>query len=120
MAMAKVCPMLGLTPDIWAMKRAATASYKAVPSMLMVAPMGRTNLEILGSTPFFSSRQFMVTGSVAELEAVPQAVVMAPNMFLMNLKQKNVKTLWYEFSFSYLKGNFLQIITYIIGRTISP
>ena len=54
--------------------------------MLMVAPMGSTNLEILGSTPFFSSRQFMVTGSVAELEAVPQAVVMAPNMFFMNLK----------------------------------
>ena len=48
--------------------------------------MGRTNLEIFGSTPFFSSRQFMVTGSVAELEAVPQAVVMAPNMFFMNLK----------------------------------
>ena len=47
--------------------------------------MGRTNLEIFGSTPFFSSRQFMVTGSVAELEAVPQAVVRAPNMFLMNL-----------------------------------
>jgi len=28
-----------------AMKMAATASYKAVPSMLIVAPMGRTNLE---------------------------------------------------------------------------
>ena len=39
--------------------------------------MGRTNLEIFGSTPFFSSRQFMVTGSVAELEDVPQAVMMA-------------------------------------------
>ena len=45
----------------------------------------RTNLEIFGSTPFFSSRQFMVTGRVAELEAVPQAVVRAPDMFFMNL-----------------------------------
>ena len=59
------------------MNRAVTASYRAVPSMLMVAPIGRTNLEILGSTPLFSSRQFMVMGSVAELEAVPQAVMMA-------------------------------------------
>ena len=59
------------------MKMAATASYRAVPSMLMVAPMGRTNLEILGSTPFFSSRHFMVTGRVAELDEVPQAVMMA-------------------------------------------
>ena len=47
--------------------------------------MGRTNLEIFRSTPFFSSRQFMVTGRVAKLEAVPQAVVRAPDMFLMNL-----------------------------------
>ena len=67
------------------MNMAATASYSAVPSMLMVAPMGRTNLEILGSTPFFSSRQFMVTGSVAELEAVLQAVMMAWPMLAMNL-----------------------------------
>lgn len=53
--------------------------------MLIVAPIGRTNLDILGSTLFFSSRQFMVTGRVAELEAVPQAVVSAPSMFRMNL-----------------------------------
>ena len=77
MEMARIWPMLGCMSSIWAMKMAATASYRAVPSMLMVAPMGRTNLEILGSTPFFSSRQLMVTGRVAELEAVPQAVMMA-------------------------------------------
>ena len=53
--------------------------------MLIVAPMGRTNLDILGSTLFFSSRQFMVTGRVAELEAVPQAVVSALSMFRINL-----------------------------------
>ena len=112
MEMAKMSPILAVTPYIWAMKSAATASYRAVPScnrrrsvtsedddtdyrhltMLIVAPMGSTNLEILGSTLFFSSRQFMVTGSVAELEAVPQAVVSAANMFLINLRKKSMNT----------------------------
>ena len=68
------------------MKRAATASYKAVPSILIVAPMGRTNLEIRGSTPFFSSRRFIVTGKVAEDEAVPKAVVKALVILAINLK----------------------------------
>ncbi len=67
------------------MKMAATASYSAVPSMLMVAPMGRTNLEIRGSTPFLFSRQSMVTGRVAEEEAVPNAVVSALAMLPTNL-----------------------------------
>ena len=38
------------------MNMAAIASYSAVPSMLMVAPIGSTNLDTLGSTPFFRSR----------------------------------------------------------------
>ena len=50
--------------------------------------MGRTNLEIFRSSPFFSSRQFMVTGSVAELEAVPQAVMMAWPWLAMNLTMR--------------------------------
>ena len=45
--------------------------------MLMVAPMGRMNLEILESTLFPSSRLLTVTGSVAELLAVPNAVARA-------------------------------------------
>ena len=45
--------------------------------MLMVAPMGRMNLEILESTLFPSSRLLTVTGSVAELLAVPNAVAKA-------------------------------------------
>ena len=64
MEMANSCPMEGFmsftlpmkifllqhftvarwTVDTWAMKMAAMASYRAVPSMLMVAPMGRMNL----------------------------------------------------------------------------
>ena len=44
MEMAKSCPMLGFMLFTWAMKMAAMASYNAVPSMLMVAPMGRMNL----------------------------------------------------------------------------
>ena len=45
--------------------------------MLMVAPMGRMNLEILESTLLPSSRLLTVTGSVAELLAVPKAVARA-------------------------------------------
>ena len=47
---------------------AAIASYKAVPSMLIVAPIGSTKRETRGSTPFFVSRQSIVTGRVAELQ----------------------------------------------------
>jgi len=51
----------------WAMKSAATASYSAVPSMLMVAPMGITKRATLGSIPFFSSSAATAIGRVAEL-----------------------------------------------------
>jgi hypothetical protein len=53
--------------------------------MLMVAPIGKTNWVILGSILFFSSKQVIVTGKVAEDEAVPKAVVKAFMMFPMNL-----------------------------------
>ena len=49
------------------MKMAATASYRAVPSILMVAPMGRTKRVILLSILLLSSRHRNVTGNVAEL-----------------------------------------------------
>ena len=88
------------------MKMAATASYSAVPSMLMVAPIGRTNLEILGSTPLFTSRHLMVTGRLAELEAVPQAVMMAWLWLAMNL-QKTFPTFDGSEDF-HLNGSFLQ------------
>ena len=45
----------------------------------------RIHLEILLSTRFFSSKELMVTGKVAELEAVPKAVTMAFPMLEMNL-----------------------------------
>lgn len=35
---------VNVIPFNWAIKIAATASYNAVPSMLIVAPIGRTNL----------------------------------------------------------------------------
>lgn len=47
MEMAMIWPMLIDMLRTCEMKMAATASYSAVPSMLMVAPMGRTNLAIL-------------------------------------------------------------------------
>ena len=90
---AIIWPMLIVMPCVWAMKMAATASYKAVPSMLIVAPIGRTNREIRGSTPFFSSSKFMVTGNVAEEEAVPKAVVKALVILAMNLEVTSNTTL---------------------------
>lgn len=54
-------------PRNCAINIAATASYKAVPSMLIVAPIGSMNRDIVGLTLFFSSKQFIVTGNVAEL-----------------------------------------------------
>ena len=44
MEMAMIWPTERVMPRTWEMKMAATASYSAVPSMLMVAPMGSTNL----------------------------------------------------------------------------
>ena len=38
---------------------------------------------------FFSSNALMVTGRVAELEAVPNAVTIAFPMFAMNLEDKS-------------------------------
>ena len=61
-------PKLRLTPLTWAINIAATASYKAVPSMLIVAPIGKQNLATRGSIEFFSSKQLMVMGKVAELQ----------------------------------------------------
>lgn len=62
-----IWPPSRTTPFIWAIKMAATASYRAVPSMLMVAPTGRTNLVTRLSIPRFSSRQRKVTGKVPAL-----------------------------------------------------
>ena len=53
---------------IWAMKTDATVTKRAVPSMLTVAPIGSTNLEIRGSILLFSCMQRNVTGSAAALQ----------------------------------------------------
>lgn len=50
-----------------AMKIAATTSNNAVPSILIVAPIGSMNREIVGLILFFSSTQLIDTGKVAEL-----------------------------------------------------
>ena len=103
--------MFGKIPFICAIKMAATASYRAVPSMFIVAPIGNTNLNvekyyfktynlgeifftvslhllIRGSTPFFSSRVLIVTGRVAELDAVPNAVTYTFPILAKNLDIK--------------------------------
>lgn len=65
---ATIWPIVSAMPLTWAIKMAATASYKAVPSMLMVAPMGMTNRVTRVSILFFSSRHWKVTGRVPELK----------------------------------------------------
>lgn len=50
------------------MKIALTASYRAVPSILMVAPTGRMKRVILLSTCRFSSKHRNVMGRVAALK----------------------------------------------------
>ena len=44
-----------------------------VPSMLIVAPSGKTKLEVRLDMPFFFSVPSIVNGSVAELDAVEKA-----------------------------------------------
>ena len=85
------------------MKIAATASYNAVPSMLIVAPMGRTNLQTLGSTLFLLSSKPMVTGRVALLDPVPNAVVHAFAMLAINLN-----------------GRDFVVKVKMVGRTMKP
>lgn len=62
-----ICPVSREMSFIWAIKMAATASYSAVPSMLMVAPMGSTKRVTRLSIFRFSSRQRKVTGNVPAL-----------------------------------------------------
>ena len=59
------------------MKIAAAHSYSAVPFMFTVAPSGRTKLDTLFETPILSSTDSIVTGSVADEDAVENAVSIA-------------------------------------------
>jgi len=56
------------------MNMAATHSYRAVPSMLMVAPSGSVKEDILLETPLLFSTALMVRGRVADEEEVEKAV----------------------------------------------
>ena len=71
--------------------------------MLIVAPIGKTNLQTLESTWFFVSSRLMVTGRVALLEPVPKAVVKAFVMFAMNLN-----------------GRVLVVTVNMMGSTMNP
>ena len=56
------------------MNMAATHSNSAVPSMLTVAPSGRTKLVVRFETPAFFSTHSMVRGKVEAEEDVEKAV----------------------------------------------
>eukprot|EP00160_Parvularia_atlantis_P003813 Unigene13202_Nuclearia_a/m.39997 Unigene13202_Nuclearia_a/g.39997 ORF Unigene13202_Nuclearia_a/g.39997 Unigene13202_Nuclearia_a/m.39997 type:complete len:362 (-) Unigene13202_Nuclearia_a:117-1202(-) len=71
------------------MNTAATASYSAVPSMLTVLPSGSTKRAV-GSEMPLAMACVSVTGSVAEDDAVPNAVSSAcdtPAMYLYGLRR---------------------------------
>ena len=61
------------------------ASYMAVPSMLSVAPTGRTNLATVESILRFSVMQRKLIGKVAVDELVEKAVIRADFMARKNL-----------------------------------
>ena len=65
--------MSSTTLCLCAMKITVSASYSAVPFMFTVAPSGSTKLITPGSSPRALAHR-MVTGRVAELESVPNAV----------------------------------------------
>lgn len=62
-----ISPKPKAIPCIWAMNMLATATNNAVPSMLILQPIGRTNLVTLGSTRSLSVIRRKVTGSAAAL-----------------------------------------------------
>jgi len=62
------------------MNNAAAASYKAVPSILIVAPSGRTKSIDLLETLAFCSAHSIVTGRVAAELAVEKAIINASNI----------------------------------------
>src|SRR5690606_36394792 len=61
-------------PYACAMNIAATHSYKAVPSILIVAPNGSTKLDTLFDTPEFVWTASIVNGKVADDDLVEKAV----------------------------------------------
>jgi len=61
------CPALRSMSCSWAIHRAQTPSYNAVPSMLTVAPSGRTKRLMRLSIPLYSSVHLIVVGKVAAL-----------------------------------------------------
>jgi len=64
---------------------AATASYSAVPSMLIVAPIGSTNRVTRLSMPRFSSKQRNVIGNVPALDTKIQYCYWKINLIWFDL-----------------------------------
>ena len=71
---------------IWAMKMEATVTNRAVPSMLTVAPMGRTNLEILVSTLLFSIQRNVI-GRAAALNRNPSVAGQTVQLISAKIQQ---------------------------------
>ncbi len=70
-------------PYAWQMNMTATPSYNAVPSMLTVAPRGRTKSVVCSDAPVFSTTFFLVRGRVAAEDAVENAMTSASLTWLI-------------------------------------
>ena len=106
--------------------------------MFIVAPIGNTNRVTLGSTLFFCSIAAMVTGKVADEDAVPKAVNKALPMFMMYRKGivlvispnkliQRYSEIRHAVTLSFYKGalitqcvEFFIYLPYTVGKTISP
>lgn len=81
------------------MKIAATASYKAVPSMLMVAPTGSTKRVTLLSKFKLFSKHWNVTGRVAALKTINKLTsefyMSTPSETMEDWGCLNNKVIWY-------------------------
>ena len=62
------CPNVRDMFSRFAINITTTAKYRALPSMLQVAPIGKQKWATLRSTLLFSVTQRIVTGRVAELQ----------------------------------------------------
>ena len=80
--MTNCCAMFKSKPIAWEINNTPAHSYKAVPSILMVAPKGRTKLVVLFETPTSFSTQSIVPGRGAPDELVENAVMNAGAMAL--------------------------------------
>lgn len=80
----RISPNPRYIPFIWAMKIAAIATKSAVPSILMLQPIGRTNLRTRASMRNLLAINRYVTGNAAALKALVNTLNLRENIKILN------------------------------------